>query len=80
MITLSTLKEKFVSIVKTGHGHWRVTFKYAGKDISCTTTNALAVDAMALHEWERRRGACGYSTCKQGYMALYDECKRANGI
>ena len=80
MITLSTLKGKFVGIVKTGYGHWRVTFTYRGRNISCTTTNSLAVDAMALHEWERRRGACGYSTCKQGYMTLYDECKRANNL
>lgn len=79
MITLSTLLRKFVGITKTGSGHYRVTFTYRGRNISCTTTNSLAVDAMVLHEWERKRGAF-YPTCKTAYLALYNECKRANGI
>lgn len=78
-MTTRELRDR-ITIQKTGYGHWKVTIEYRGRRYSCTTTNSLAVDDTQLEEWERRKNTCGYSTCKQAYQALYDECKRANDL
>lgn len=54
----------------SGYGHWKITTTYYGKEISCTTTNSLAVDDYN-DENDRRSN--------RGYDSLRHECiRRAN--
>jgi hypothetical protein len=70
-----------VRFIKTGYGTFKVTIEYKGQEYSCTTHNTLAIDRInGSDDWGSDLEIhCGY-TLKQAYMALWDECKRANDI
>ena len=58
-----------LTIRKTGYGHWRVITTHYGKEITCTTTNSIAVDD--YKDGNTRRS-------NSGYDRLRDECIRVN--
>jgi len=60
-----------------GHGHFKVTIVYRGKDYSCITTNTLAIDKIGE---ERTTPLEFYVTEKQALQALWEECKRKNTL
>ena len=76
-MTEKELSRKILSIKFSGYGHWRVTIKYRNKEYSCITTNAPAYD---MRDWECGEPKNFYSSRKQALMALYNECKRKNGL
>lgn len=72
-MTQKELELKFVSIKLAGSGSYRVTIEYRNHTYSCISNNSLAYDA-----W--RNDDHSYYTEKQALQALYDECKRKNGL
>jgi hypothetical protein len=78
-MTLQQLKSSLVSIKQTGYGHWKVTFKRYGRELSAVTTNSLAIDRISFegHEPDRQPNLF-FSTVKKAYRSLYDEVIRAN--
>lgn len=64
----------------TGYGHYKISFVHRKKTISCTTTNTLAIDRINSQDvFTPNQERYGY-TERQALQALYDECKRKNGI
>ncbi len=61
-------------------GCFRVTINYRGKEYSTRSNDTLAYDM--IRSWERdekpERGY--YSTPRQAYIALWNECKQANNL
>lgn len=62
-------------VIFSGHGHYRVTMTYRGKEISCITNNMPAIDDFQSEEFERD-GRC--NRILQGFNALRGECIRKN--
>lgn len=65
----------YLWVSRTGYGQYRITTRYYGKDISCHSTNAPAVDDFNSDEFEKdgrelRR--------KRGYRYLRNECISKN--
>lgn len=75
MKTLNQLK-KIVSFGFSGYGHNRIAIIYRGKEYTCKSTNTIATDRIKSDD-----GSANYGyTEKQAYIALYNECKRANNL
>lgn len=79
-MTTQELRER-ISIEWRGYGSYRITIDFRGKMYSCTSHNSLAYDRINGHAHEvSDREEQGYYTYKGALQALYDECKRANGL
>lgn len=65
----------WIRLMPSGHGHYRVTTPYYGKEISCTTNNMPAVDDYKSEEGERQGRELRQL---RGYKALRAECIRKN--
>ena len=74
-MTTNELEKKVRISRTTYYGHYKVTITFRTKEYSCTTTDSLAYDA--IHEGEETKG---YYTYKQALTAIYNECKRKNGL
>lgn len=44
----------YIIIQKTSYGHWRISTDYYGKEISCITTNSIAIDNYNSEDDERK--------------------------
>ena len=77
-MTYEQLKERFIGKSFAGYGHFKVSFNYRSRDISCTTADTMAIDRLN-DENEGRVNEGFYTTKKQALQSLYNECKRANG-
>lgn len=79
-MTTQELRER-ISIKWRGYGSYRITIDFRGKMYSCTSHNSLAYDRINGYadEVSDRVVECSY-TYKGALQALYDECKRANGL
>ena len=74
-MTLQDLKNRFVSALFSGYGHYRVTFKIRGVNRSVITTDLEAVDRINnehLLPHQKSEGNFGL-TEKQAYQQLWDE-------
>ena len=80
MTTTNELCKHFVSIKVQAYGHYKVTIEYRGKLYSCTTNNSMAydrwTDAGYINDRKKRHGY----TLKQALFAMYNECKKVNGL
>ena len=66
-----------VSIFPAGHGHFKITISFRGKEYKCTTTNTMAID----RKDEEERTLNGYyTTQKAALQSLYNECKLKNNL
>lgn len=63
-------------ISPNGHGHFRVTITFRGKQYSATTTNTMAIDTYRSEDDEDRSNR-NYSK-KEGEKSLIWEVKTAN--
>jgi hypothetical protein len=68
---------KSLLLSPSGHGHYRVTIEFRGKEYSATTSNMPLVDAYKNNEG--RQNYHGY-TKRQASIALFNEVKRANSL
>lgn len=81
-MTLKELENK-VSISRAGgHGQYRITIEYRGREYSCLSNNTLAYDSLPSIS---NAGGCWDDTDlpmtrKQALQSFYDECKRENGL
>lgn len=77
-MTLKQIKDK-VDICLCLHGQFNVIINYRGKEYTCKSNNTMAYDTILT--WKRERvPVCGGYTIKKAYEALWDECKRKNGL
>lgn len=63
----------YLKLEFAGHGHYKVTLDYYGKEISCTTTNMPSVDDYNSEPDERDGRELRH---KRGYMKLREEVIR----
>lgn len=68
-----------IDFMFSGHGHYRLTLSYRGKEYKHTTTNMQAIDAAKEDFPPIRRGEY-YETQKQALQALYNEVKQAHNL
>lgn len=68
-----------ITIQWKGYGSYKVTIEYRGKSYSCTSHNSLAYDRINTNSVDYRITCYSY-TYKGALQALYNECKRCNGI
>lgn len=69
-----------ITIQWKGYGTYRVTIEYRGKLYFCTSHNSLAYDRINNNDiFDNRVSSYGY-TYREALSALYNECKRANGL
>lgn len=54
-------KQHHISVMPTGHGHWKITSEYRGKERSVTTTRSVDIDDYQSDDTARRN---------RGYRAL----------
>ena len=64
-----------LTILKVGHGHWKIECLYRNRRIKTTTTNSQAIDDYNSDHYETRDGK---NRRKMGYDALISEAVRAN--
>lgn len=70
-----------ISIRWKGYGTYRITIEYRGKTYSCTSHNSLAYDRIRGYaDSVSDRTVRDFYTFKGALKALWDECKRANGL
>lgn len=77
---LSDLWYKYLGKQIVGYGHYKVTFVYKGKEISCITTNTLALDRINSQDIYTPNMERYTYTEKQALQALYNECKEKNNL
>jgi hypothetical protein len=75
----TTQLQKRVSFGFSGYGHNKVTITYRGKEYKCTSSNTQATDRI-MDDNDGINHDTYYSTKKQAFMSLYNECKRANNL
>lgn len=68
----SEIQKKQIRFIRSGYGHYKVSFVYYGKVYSFITTNSSAIDTAREDDWYRCRGA-SYETSAQALEALYSE-------
>jgi hypothetical protein len=68
-----------VSFSFLGYGHKRIVITFRGKEYHCISTNTDATDRISDDNDGINKNAY-YTTKKQAYEALYNECKRANNL
>ena len=66
------MRKHILKVQKTGYGHWKITTTHYGKEISCTTTNSMAIDAYDCFNGEWKRGSVN------AYNSLRNEIIRKN--
>lgn len=66
---------KNITLSPSGHGHYKVTIEFRGKQYSATTSNMPLVDAYKNNEGRENQG--GY-TKRQASIALFNIVKQAN--
>ncbi len=71
--------QRKVSFGFSGYGHNKVTITYRGKEYKCTSSNTQATDRI-MDDNDGINHDTYYSTKKQAFMSLYNECKRANNL
>lgn len=64
--------KKILTVMSSGHGHWKITTNHYGKTISCTTNNSMAIDAYQCNDSEWKRGSVA------AYNELRNEIIRKN--
>ena len=69
-IKQASCNERNLTVRLTGYGHWKIECDYRNKRISCTTTDAPAVDDFNSEHWEIK-DKCNRR--KQGYESLINE-------
>lgn len=62
--------------LKTGHGHWKINTVYRGKEISCVTTNSVAIDEYFNTDEDEKDG--NEIVWLRGYSSLRSELIRKN--
>jgi hypothetical protein len=67
--------ERFLTISKTGYGHWRIECDYRGKTISTITTNSMAIDDFNSEFGEKKQGK---NRRLMGYIDLCEEIISSN--
>ncbi len=75
-MTTEQLKNR-ISTRFIGHGHFKITIQYRGKEYSSTTTNTMAIDRIGESV---RTPKEFYKTEKDALLSLYNECKRVNNL
>jgi hypothetical protein len=75
----TTQLQKKVSFGFAGYGHQRVVITFRGKEYKCTSTNTSATDRI-MDDNDGINHDTYYSTKKQAFMSLYNECKHANNL
>jgi hypothetical protein len=75
-MTTSQLKDR-INTQFAGHGHFKVTIDFRGKEYSCTTTDTMAIDRIGDDTIDKKRF---YVSEKQALTALWNECKRKNDL
>jgi hypothetical protein len=75
----TTQLQKRVSFGFAGYGHNKVTIIFRGKEYKCTSSNTQATDRI-MDDNDGINHDTYYSTKKQAFMSLYNECKRANNL
>ena len=81
-MTLKELENKVRISRASGHGQYRITIEYRGREYSCLSNNTLAYDSLP-HSCSA--GGCWDDTnlpmtSKQALQCFWDECKRENGL
>jgi len=71
--------QRKVSFGFSGYGHQRIVIIFRGKEYHCTSTNTNATDRI-MDDNDGINHDTYYSTKKQAFMSLYNECKRANNL
>lgn len=79
-MTLQQLQDKVRVEITSSHGQYKVTIEYRGKEYKCYTNNSLAYDTVRCWSRNGYHEPMGYTTTRQAYQSLWDECKRANGL
>lgn len=74
---LTAIQMKNITLTFAGHGHYRVTITFRGKQYSATTNNMPLVDAYKNNEGRENQG--GY-TKRQASIALFNIVKSANNL
>lgn len=77
-LTLKQLERK-VSFSFAGYGHKTISIEYRGKEYKCTSTNTLATDRINDTNDNYNKDSF-FTTKKQAYLSLYNECKRKNDL
>ena len=75
----TTQLTKKVSFGFSGYGHNKVTITFRGKEYKCTSNNTSATDRI-MDDNDGINHDTYYSTKKQAFMSLYNECKQANNL
>jgi hypothetical protein len=68
---------KNITLSPSGHGHYKVTIIFRGKEYSATTSNMPLVDAYKNNEGRENQGAY---TKRQASIALFNHVKQANNL
>jgi hypothetical protein len=68
---------KEINLRPSGHGHYRVTIEFRGKQYSAITDNMPLVDAYKNNEGRENQG--GYTKI-QASNALFNHVKQANNL
>lgn len=71
-MTTQELNDRVKRIAPSGHGTWKVTIKYRGKEYSAYTHNSLAIDRLSNDGMPSNQNDYGY-TYKQALQTIYDE-------
>ncbi len=79
-MTTQELRDR-ITIQRYGYGTYKVTIKYRGRCYSCISHDSLAYDRITGYADEvPDRAVRDFYTYKGALRALYDRCKRANGL
>ena len=66
---------KYISILPSGYGHWKISMEYRNKEISCVTNNSTAIDDYRCDEFEKDGRELRK---KRGFEQLKSELVRKN--
>ena len=75
----TTQLQKKVSFGFSGYGHYHIVITFRGKVYSCKSTNTSATDRI-MDDNDGINHDTYYTTKKQAFMSLYNECKQANNL
>lgn len=70
-----------ITLHRSGYGSYKVTIEYRGKKYTCHSNNSLAYDRITWYAYDvPDRAVKDFYTYKGALKALWNECKRANGL
>lgn len=72
-MTTKELENK-VSISRGGHGQYKITIEYRGKEYRCYSNDTLAYDSLT-GDWRDNP-----MTYKQALQSFYNQCKEKNNL